>query len=154
MNGRLMNRHAWCAAFVLAAAAGAAWADARLASREQMLAALAHGGPCCVIDGRGADARSRHPLADALAYRADLRIVPTSPVVVLADDNRAALAIAQALARQHPGKTVLAVDGGVAVWEALLATRNTGGLPATFVIPSNTCEQGKPLQELRTAPRP
>jgi hypothetical protein len=137
-------------------ATGAAHAQASLKDRAQLVVALAAKPPCCVIDGRSAAARKREPLAQALPWRPDLKIDPTAVVVVIADRDREALGIADALARKHPGKPIHAVKGGLATWKsASLALLAGAGMdaamsgPVTFVIPANTCEHGKPLQELR-----
>ncbi|MDZ4254962.1 MAG: hypothetical protein U1A72_20530 [Sulfuritalea sp.] len=151
-----MKRVAWplLAAFCLLLA-GAARAQVSLNDKAQLVAALAAKPPCCVIDGRSAASRKRELLADALPWRADLKIDPTATVVVVADRDQDALGIARALGRKHPGKPILAVKGGLATWKAasfaLLAASATGGAGGlvNFVIPANTCEQGKPLQELR-----
>jgi len=137
------------------AAAGAVQAEASLMDKAQLVAALSARGPCCVIDGRAAESRRRELLDNALPWRSDLKINPTASVVVVADRDQDALGIARALARKHPGKTILAVKGGATAWKSasfeLLAASASGGAGGlvNFVIPANTCEQGKPLQELR-----
>lgn len=136
--------------------ANAAQAQVSLKDKEQLQLALSAGPPCCVIDGRTAANRDREPLKNALPWRSDLRIDPTATVVVIADRDQDALGIAHALGRKHPGKPIFAVKGGLATWKAAsLALLMAAGLdaamsgPVSFVIPANTCEQGKPLQELR-----
>jgi hypothetical protein len=135
--------------------ASPAQAQVSLQDKAQLVTSLSVRGPCCVIDGRGLDSRKREALDNALPWHADLKINPTASVVVVADRDQDALGIARALARKHPGKTILAVKGGVATWKAttlaLLAGSVSGGAGGlvNFVIPANTCEQGKPLQELR-----
>lgn len=135
--------------------AGAAQAQASLKDKAQLVTALSARPQCCVIDGRNADSRKREVLDNALLWRADLKINPTATVVVVADRDPDALGIAKALERKYPGKVILAVKGGVATWKAttfaLLAGSANGGAGGlvNFVIPANTCEQGKPLQELR-----
>lgn len=132
-----------------------AQAQASLQDKAQLVKALSARGPCCVIDGRAATSRKREALDNALPWHADLKINPTATVVVVADSDQDALGIARALERRYPGKTILAVKGGVATWKAttfaLLAGSANGGAGGlvNFVIPANTCEQGKPLQELR-----
>lgn len=132
-----------------------AQAQVSLNDKAQLIAALSAKPPCCVIDGRAADVRKRETLDNALLWRADLKINPTATVVVVASRDQDALAIAKVLERKHPGKPILAVKGGVATWKsasfALLAASANGGAGGlvNFVIPANTCEQGKPLQELR-----
>ena len=136
--------------------ASAAQAQVSLKDKAQLVTALSASPPCCVIDGRAAANRKREVLANALPYRADLKINPTATVVVIADRDQDALGIAHTLGRKHPGKPILAVKGGVATWKAAtLSLLMAAGMDATmsgpvsFVIPANTCEQGKPLQELR-----
>lgn len=134
---------------------GPVFAQASLRDKAQLVTALSATPQCCVIDGRNADSRKREVLDNALLWRADLKINPTATVVVVADRDPDALAIAKTLARKHPGKPILAVKGGVVAWKAttfaLLAGSANGGAGGlvNFVIPANTCEQGKPLQELR-----
>jgi len=138
------------------AAAATAYADAALRSPVQLKLALRSSPPCCVIDARPAAQREAHPLAEALPYRDDLKIVPTATVVVVADTDARALEVARALAGAHPGNTIVAVEGGVAAWESVLAAQSgepPGGRAFSFVIPKNTCEQGTPLQHLRTEPK-
>ena len=142
-------------AIIWLAAAGAADAQASLKDKTQLVTALSAKPPCCVIDGRSAASRKREVLDNALPWRSDLEIKPTATVIVVADRDQDALAIARALERKYPGKPIFAVKGGVAAWKAttfaLLAGSATGGAGGlvNFVIPANTCEQGKPLQELR-----
>jgi hypothetical protein len=141
---------------VILGAAAAAHADASLRGAEQLKLALRSGPPCCVIDARPDAEREARPLAEALAYRDDLKIVPTATVMVVAESDARALAVAQALDSANPGKTIVAVEGGVAAWESVLAASAgapPGGHAFSFVIPKNTCEQGEPLQHLRTAPQ-
>jgi hypothetical protein len=137
--------------------AGATRAQVSLYDQARLLAALSAQTPCCVIDGRAAANRQRERLDEALPYRPDLRIRPTANVVVIADRDQDALAIARALGRRHPGKPILAVQGGLATWRAvslaLVAAPDPNAAASggrySFVIPANTCEQGKPLQVLQ-----
>lgn len=133
-----------------------AQAQASLKDKAQLVNALSAKPPCCVIDGRTEAKRKSEALDNALPYRPDLKINPTAVVVVIADRDEDALDIARKLGRKHPGKPIFAVKGGVATWKAttlsLLLSDSAGGSPSgmvSFVIPSNTCEQGKPLQVLR-----
>ena len=134
----------------------AAHADATLRSKEQLLIALKSKPPCCVIDGREEDKRRQHPLTDALPYRAGLTIKPTAAVVVVADSDRDALQIGRILAKEHPGKNIIAVRGGVPAWETVIAglaanaPKSSASGAINFVIPHNTCETGAPLQQLRS----
>lgn len=136
--------------------AGPAHAQAALKDKAQLVSALSARPPCCVIDGRAASSRQREPLAEALLWRSGLRINPTATVVVIADRDQDALVIGNTLSARHPGKPVFAVKGGLVTWKAALfsvrVAESSGpvfGGPVSFVIPANTCEQGKPLQVLR-----
>lgn len=133
-----------------------AWADVTPMDKKQLHHALSANPPCCVIDGRSEDSRKKHPLEDALPYKAGLRINPTSAIVVVADNDAMAQQIAAALDATYPGKRILAVKGGVDTWEATqveLSREAASGPPSGigFVIPKNTCESGSPLQQLRSA---
>ena len=137
--------------------AHSAQAQVSLNDKAQLVSALSAKPPCCVIDGRNAAKRKAEPLENALPWRSGLKINPTATVVVIADRDQDALGIANALAHKHPGKPIFAVKGGLATWKAVsLSLLMAAGMdtamsgPITFVIPANTCEQGKPLQELRS----
>lgn len=143
----------FCAASVHAAVA--------LRGTAELIEALKNQPPCCVVDARSAERQRLHPLADAVRYRPGLQIIPTASVIVVADHDNEATKAGAALAKQHPGKTIFAVKGGVAAWEAVLqslagvaSTRVPGAAPGiSFVIPHNTCETGTPLQILQGKPR-
>lgn len=136
-----------------------AWAQASLRDEVDLIEQLKPSPPCCVIDARAESARHKRPLPEALVYRADLRIVPTAAVVVVADDNAAALKVADKLAEQHPGKSIYAVRGGASAWGFVTkalekAQASSAGAPPAggigFVIPKNTCESGTSLQLLNS----
>lgn len=151
----------------LALAVAAVWAltaqaQASLRDELELIESLKHAPPCCVIDARSAKQRQQHVLADALAYRPGLSIVPTASVIVVGDDSPGALSVAEFLAKQHPGKTIYAVRGGVSAWEfvrkaldKMPASSEVGAPPVggTFVIPKNTCESGETLQILSSKPK-
>lgn len=133
-----------------------AQAQAVLSEAEALEAALKLEPPCCVIDARSEDNQRKLPLEDVLRYRPSMTITPTASVVVVGDNDRGALAIADALSKQHPGKTIYAVKGGAAIWKTVqhtldeTASSAAGGSPKglSFVIPKNTCESGTTLQTL------
>ncbi len=129
-------------------AATSAWAETKLQDGAQLAAAIKDAPPCCVIDARSKGARALHPLMEALVWRKGLEIKPTGPVVVIADTDQKALAVGRAIEKSSGAGRVLAVKGGFATWRR--ATAPEQGMPATFVIPRNTCEQGTPLQTLRS----
>lgn len=139
-----------------------AHAEASLRDEVALIESLKHAPPCCVIDARSATHRQQHALADALIYRTGLHIVPTASVIVVGDDNPGAMNVAEILAKQHPGKTIYAVRGGVTAWEfvrkaldKLPASSEVGAPPVggSFVIPKNTCESGETLQILSNKPK-
>lgn len=132
-------------------------AGVALVGDNELSLALRESPPCCVIDGRKELNRLKTPLPEALPYRTGLSIKPTATVVVLADSDSEALRIAGIFEKQHPGKSILAVKGGLKSWQA--ATSSLSGVPGSdgtpgaslqFVIPHNTCETGEPLQKLQS----
>lgn len=128
-------------------------ATVSLYDRAALVVALKGAPPCCVVDGRSAAERAKHPVKGALVWSEALRIKPTGAVVVIADHDVVAFSIGQQLEARFKAKEVLAVKGGYATWDAFVSASETSGMPANFVIPSNTCEQGKPLQTLRSNKR-
>lgn len=122
---------------------------------EKLVAALAKGPPCCVVDARAPGNRTLRPLPDAIAYRKGLRITPSAAVVVIADNDNDSIRVGEEIARDSKAPTVIAVRGGLAAWKAATAPAQSSGAPPPafrFVIPSNTCEQGAPLQHFKAAP--
>ncbi len=143
-------------AAVLLSASVQVLAAASLRNEMQLGLALRSSPPCCVIDARAESERKALALDEALVYGEDLRINPTATVVVVADTDGAALAVAESIATAHPGSPVLAVEGGVVAWQRVLERINAeppGGRAIQFVIPKNTCEHGPALQQLRTTPQ-
>lgn len=130
-------------------------AAALLQDEAQLEALLATSPQCCVIDARSAQRRKEVELPGALAYGEGLRIRPTSAVVVMADTDARALAVARTLAKTSP-HNVYAVKGGLPAWRAvevrLQAQASKPGSKYTFVVPFNTCEQGKPLHVFEAKP--
>ena len=123
-----------------------------LADRSQVQALLAGGAPSCVIDARSDVERGKLGVAHTLAYRKGMKIKPTGAVVVIADTDARAQEVGETLARTSAAKQVVAVKGGVLTW--LAAQEAAPGGPAgvrSFIIPTNTCEQGPPLQTLSPA---
>jgi len=141
---------------------GISHAQAVLHGEADLTRMLTRNPPCCVIDARSEEQQLKAPLADALRYRPGLQIIPTASVVVVADRDADAMSAGAALAKQHPGKAIYAVRGGVATWESVLkslAKVTASQAPGmskgiSFVIPHNTCETGAPLQILTSKPKP
>jgi hypothetical protein len=138
---------------VLAAATGGASAAPLLANGERALASLKVTPPCCVVDARNHLRRKLRPLADAVVWNEDTFIRASGTVVVIADDDRAAKDVGRTIEKRFKATHVLAIKGGIDAWESIVGEAQEPGMPATFVIPRNTCEQGAPLQTLRSNKR-
>lgn len=149
MSGCGLGRCRRGAVALLLAGAGAAWAGAASLRNDAQLFSLLSAAPaCCVIDARSDKARQADALPGALQYRDGLLVTPTSHAVIVADTDAQALAVARkvAVASAH---AVYAAKGGLPAWRAvetrLQAQAAKPGSKFSFVIPHNTCEQGKPL---------
>lgn len=131
---------------------GFARAEAALLDGAQLSERMNAGESCCVVDAREEGRRKQRPVPFALTYRDGLKLRAGGFAVVLADEDGNALAIAEALAADA-GKTVYAVKGGYDVWrltpEGLARAGAPRIAPRSFVIPSDTCAQGAPLQEFK-----
>lgn len=152
MRGRA--RRVWLLLAGLLCGAGAS-AKVQLLGEAALLRALERQPPCCVIDARPAPQRAALPIADALAYRPGMKIIPSASVVVVADSDAQAMAVARRFDKAYPGQSIIAVQGGQAVWASVLGAAQSSRAvhgSRSFVIPSNTCEQGPPLQTLRRQP--
>ncbi len=162
MNFNLCTAHRLVALFAIASSVGFVHAEAALRGEAELTQILKKNPPCCVIDARSEEQQLKAPLADALRYRPGLQIIPTASVVVVADRDQDAMNAGAALAKQHPGKAIYAVKGGVATWGVVLkslAKVTSSRAPGmskgiSFVIPHNTCETGEPLQILTSKPKP
>jgi hypothetical protein len=119
-----------------------------LVDRAQLQALLMTGEPCCMIDARPEQARKHRPIADALAYEEGMTLSPAGPVVVIGDSDKRTLSVGKALANRFGAGKVYAVKGGYAAWQAVERERLKSALPLSFIIPSDTCQQGPPLQQL------
>lgn len=124
----------------------ASLAQALLVTADSLPKRLKTAPACCVVDARAETARQAKPLPGTLVWSPDLLPPPGGPMILIGDTDAAALDLARRVARKLKGKQVLAVQGGAEAWLQLVAS---GGTAAGFVIPRNTCEQGKPLQNLR-----
>ena len=137
-------------------------AEVALRGEAELTQTLKKNPPCCVIDARSEGQQLKPPLADALRYRPGLQIIPTASVIVIADSDKESLAVGEILGKQHPGKAIYAVKGGVSTWagvrkslEKITASQAPGmSKGISFVIPHNTCETGEPLQVLTSKPKP
>ena len=132
-----------------------AWAaKAALLDGAQIREVLKKGQPCCVIDARSEGRRKQQPIPFAVIYQEGVKPKPGGFAVVVGDNDPQALAAAQAVSKKS-GQDVYAVKGGYATWKQVQAGGNkfSAGAeivaPQRFTIPSNTCEQGKALQEYK-----
>ncbi len=142
-------------AALLFATLSATAGNASLQDDAHLVALLTTSPQCCVVDARSTQRRQEAELPGALVYRDDLLIKPSGVVVVLADADAKALAVARTLAKSSP-YDVYAVKGGFVAWNAIeLRLQAQAGKPGskfTFVVPHNTCEQGAPLQVFEAKP--
>jgi hypothetical protein len=140
----------WLVALLLWLVPGAALAGIALPlDAAQLAEALKGGQPCCVIDARSEGPRKQNPIPFAIPYRDGMAITATTFAVVIADNDQRALDVAQRLAVLNKGR-IFAVKGGLAAWREAMG-EGAGGtmMPKLFIIPSDTCEQGKPLHEFK-----
>jgi hypothetical protein len=128
-------------------------AEAVLLDGAQLSERMKTGELCCVVDAREEGSRKRQPISFAITYRDGMKLAPGGFAVVVADGDSKAFAIAEALAARG-GKPVYAVKGGFDAWrltpEGLARAKAPQiNAPRSFVIPSDTCAQGAPLQEFK-----
>lgn len=144
---RELGQAIFAGAFVLAADA---WGGTALAEGQAEIAQRLKEQPeCCVIDARGELARMRAAIPFAVAHTSAVTVKKGAFALLVADSDAAALAAARSVARRSAGD-VIAVNGGYATLQALgRAATTTTTSPSRFTIPSNTCEQGVPLQEFK-----
>ncbi len=110
---------------------------------------LDHAHDYQVLDARGAGAQRDAPIAFSTRYETNAAI-KEGLVLVVADTDAAALAIAQAIAAGGPDRAAFAVKGGYDSWQRVARKSSAStSIAGGFVIPKNTCEQGKPIQELK-----
>lgn len=101
-----------------------------------------------LIDARSPEVQRSAPLAFSTLYRINATFMK-GLVLVVADSDAEAVAIARSIPAA-PSRSVFAVKGGAEGWRHV-ATRasSTASASRSFVIPKDTCEQGKPIQELK-----
>ena len=148
-RGQRTRAAALLAAAALLLATSGAWAGAALLRDDAQLFLLLSAAPaCCVIDARSDKARQADALPGALQYRDGLRVKPTSHAVIVADTDGRAMDVARKVAPAS-AHAVYAAKGGLPTWRAvearLQAHAAKPGAKFSFVIPHNTCEQGKAL---------
>jgi hypothetical protein len=101
-----------------------------------------------LLDARNAEAQRNTPIAFSIRYQKSTPI-KKGLVLIVADTDAAALEIAKAIPAAGD-RVVHAVKGGGAAWQRVMAKSSPASLGSgSFVIPKDTCEQGKPIQELK-----
>ncbi|MEJ2228169.1 MAG: hypothetical protein P8Y67_08040 [Alphaproteobacteria bacterium] len=140
----------WITVIIVAMFAVPAWAgDASLLNGAQFAELLKNSQPCCVIDARSEGLRKQAPIPFAVVHHEGLSIKQTSFAIVVADYDVKALEIAHQLVTPE-GKNIYALIGGYTTWHQVkFGLTPLSGAPKKFNIPSDTCEQGKPLQEYK-----
>jgi hypothetical protein len=103
---------------------------------------------CQLIDARDPETQRLAPLAFSTRYGINTRF-NKALVLIVAETDAEAVEIAQSIPAAK-GRSVFAVKGGDEAWQrvAAKASRATS-VSKSFVIPKDTCEQGKPIQELK-----
>ena len=101
-----------------------------------------------LIDARNPEAQRLAPIAFSTCYRINVTFIK-GLVLIVADSDAEAVAIARSVPAA-PGRSVFAVKGGAEAWRHVAAKAPpVTSVSKSFVIPKNTCEQGKPIQELK-----
>jgi len=102
-----------------------------------------------LLDARSADAQRTSPIPFSTKYQ-KLMPIKDCLVLIVADTDAAALEIAQSIPA-NGNRNVFAVKGGAETWQNVSSNASPQFSKSdSFVIPMNTCEQGKPLQELKS----
>ncbi len=141
-----------CSVFLLLPKVCAAKDDVLL-GRDEVTAKIRQTEKYQLLDARNATAQRDASIAFSTKYRKTMAI-KKGLVLIVADTDTAAVEIARSIS-SVPGRSVFAVQGGAETWRQVAAEASPPAMPDSFVIPMNTCEQGKPLQELRrNQPRP
>lgn len=101
-----------------------------------------------VIDVRELSDRSQSPIPGALEFGFDLAV--EGNVLVVASTNNSASLVAKAIEARIPTAKVYVIIGGFetlrTIRPELEPSKDNFIMPGTFVIPSDTCKQGNPLQ--------
>jgi hypothetical protein len=136
-----------CLALLMLPGAGMG-AEAMLLEESALLKKLEQGQDCQLIDARSPEMQQLAPLAFSTRYSINVSI-NKALVLVVAESDAEAVEIASSIPAAA-GRVVFAVKGGFEVWQRVAAKASpVTSVSKTFVIPKNTCEQGKPIQELK-----
>lgn len=136
-----------CLALLLSPVSGFA-AESMLLDEIALSAKLDQVQDYQLLDARNAEAQRNAPIAFSTRYQKTLPI-NKGLVLIVADTDAAALEIAKAIPAVNE-RSVFAVKGGNVAWQRVMAKiPQITSVSGSFVIPKNTCEQGKPIQELK-----
>lgn len=150
----MRNPERYLIVLALALSAPAWAAKVALLDGAQLREVLKKDQPCCVIDARSEGRRKQQPIPFAVIYNEGVKPKPGGYAVVVGDNDPQALAAAQNVSKKS-GQDVYAVKGGYATLKQVQTGGNKSSTgteivaPQRFTIPSNTCEQGKALQEYK-----
>jgi hypothetical protein len=139
--------HKFCLSILLLPALSFAAGDLLL-GEDELSAKIAKEPSYQLLDARPAATQQAAPLAFSIRYE---KVMPIKKglVFVVADTDAAALEIAQSIPATE--RSVFAVKGGAEAWKRVASKAAApSAMPDSFVIPMNTCEQSKPLSELKT----
>jgi hypothetical protein len=136
-----------CLALLLSPVSGLA-AEAMLLDETALSAKLDQAQDYQLLDARNAEAQRNAPIAFSTRYQKTMPI-KKGLVLIVADTDAAALDIAKAIPAAKDC-SVFAVKGGSEAWQRVMAkVPQITSVSGSFVIPMNTCEQGKPIQKLK-----
>jgi hypothetical protein len=123
-------------------------AEGLLLEEDALSAKLDQAQDYQLLDARSAAAQRNIPIAFSTRYQITTPI-KKGLVLIVADTDAAALEIAKSIPAASD-RFVFAVKGGGQAWQRVVAKATLGtSVSGSFVIPKNTCEQGKPMQELK-----
>lgn len=145
-----MTKHAIrsCCLAILMLPALCLAAGGLLLGDAELSATLEKVGDYQLLDARSADAQRSAPIPFATRYQ-KLMPIKNCLVLIVADTDAAALEIALSIPA-NTDRSVFAVKGGAETWRSVSSRASPQfSMSDSFVIPMNTCEQGKPLQELK-----
>lgn len=120
---------------------------ASLVDKEKLAGLTANPSGYQLVDARSEAQRRARKLPLSSHYAPGMK--PKAPLlIVVADDDAAALGVARALAKAT-GRLSFALKGGLDAWMQMAKEPAPANLAPTFVIPRNTCESGSTLQEYK-----
>lgn len=123
-------------------------AETQLVEEETLLKIVGKDQDYQLIDARSPEMQQLAPLAFSTRYQLNV-VINKALVLVVADSDEEALAVVQDIPAAT-GRTVYAVKGGFESWQRVAKQASSpASASKSYVIPKNTCEQGKPIQELK-----